>query len=265
MPQSRAPVVFVHGLWLHAQSWGPWVDHFRDAGYDVSAPGWRGEPPSVAEAREDPDAVAGHGIESVVEHFSAVIATLPQPPVVVGHSFGGLIAQRLLGQGLAAAAVAIDAAPIKGVVYLPPSALRVAAIVLRNPANRKAAVSLSKEQFRYGFGNAVSQDESDDLFERWCVPSPGRPLFEVAAANLSLRSPARVATRNTERGPLLLIAGGMDRTVPRSITMSTLKQYRTSTAVTDYKEFPDRGHSLVADNGWQEIADYALRWLADTD
>ena len=261
--RDRTPVVFIHGLWLHATSWGPWVERFQEKGYEPFAPGWPGERPRVEDARKNPDAVAGHGIDSLVEHFAASIGTLTQPPVVVGHSFGGLIAQRLLGQGLAAAAVAINAAPIKGVLYLPPSALRVASIVLRNPANRKGAVSLTREQFRYAFGNAVQRDESDDLFERWTVPSPGQPLFESAAANLLPRSPARVATGNGERGPLLLVAGGMDRTVPWTITMSTLKQYRISTATTDFKEFPDRGHSLVVDSGWLEIADHALGWLAE--
>lgn len=263
MRENRTPVVFIHGLWLHATSWGPWVERFREAGYEPIAPGWPGEPPTVAAARKDPDAVAGHGIDSMVEHYAAVIGTLGQAPVVVGHSFGGLFAQRLLGQGLAAAAVAIDAAPVKGVVYLPPSALRVASIVLRNPANRKGAVSLNREQFRYGLGNAISQDESDALYERWNVPSPGQPLFEAAAANILPRSPTRVATGNTDRGPLLLVAGGMDRTVPRTITMATLKQYRISAATTDYKEFPDRGHSLVVDSGWQEIAEHTLDWLAE--
>ena len=259
---DATPVIFIHGLWLHSASWGPWAERFHEAGYEPFAPGWPGEHSTVAAARQNPETVAGHGIESLVEHFAASIGTLKKLPVIVGHSFGGLIAQRLLGQGLAAAAVAIDAAPIKGVLYTPPSALRVAAIVLRNPANRKGAVSLSREQFRYAFANAVPRNESDELFERWAVPSPGQPLFESAAANLLPRSPASVATGNAERGPLLLVAGGMDRTVPWTITMSTLKQYRISPATTDFKEVPDRGHSLVVDSGWSEIADHTLGWLA---
>jgi pimeloyl-ACP methyl ester carboxylesterase len=180
---------------------------------------------------------------------------------VIGHSFGGLIAQRLLGQDLAAAGVAIDPAPIKGVLYLPPSALRVASIALRSPANRNQAVALTPEQFRYGFGNALPAPEATELYQQWTVPSPGKPLFEAAAANLTRRSPAKVDTGNKTRGPLLLIAGGHDHTVPASIVRSTRKLYHKSPAVTDLREFNDRGHSLTIDHGWHEIADEVLNWL----
>ena len=192
---------------------------------------------------------------------AAIIRALDTKPIVIGHSFGGLIAQRLLGEGLAAAAVGIDAAPIKGVVFLPLSALRVASIALRNPGNKKRAVALTAKQFRYGFANAVSAAESADLYERWAIPSPGRPLFEAAAANFSPQSPARVDTDNPSRGPLLLTAGGQDHTVPPAITRSTLKLYRKSPAVTDYREFAGKGHSLALDTGWQEVADFVLGWL----
>jgi non-heme chloroperoxidase len=258
---AGTPVVFVHGLWLHADSWGPWVDLFRETGYQPAAPGWPGDPSTVAEARENPQSVAGYGINDVVEHYAQIIGALEAKPIVVGHSFGGLIAQRLLGQNLAAAAVGIDAAPIKGVIYLPPSALRVASIALKNPANRNRAVSLTQKQFRYGFGNAVTAQESDQLYERWNIPSPGKPLFEAAAANLSPNSPAKVDTANAQRGPLLLTAGGSDHTVPASITRSTHKLYRKSPAVTDVKELPGRGHSLTIDSGWREVADVVLDWL----
>jgi pimeloyl-ACP methyl ester carboxylesterase len=261
MVAAGTPAVFVHGLWLHADSWGPWVERFREAGYTPAAPGWPGDSSTVAEARQNPDRVAGRGIDDVVEHYAGVIRSLQTKPVVVGHSFGGLIAQRLLGQGLAAAAVAIDPAPIKGVIYLPPSALRVASVALRNPANRKRAVSLTRQQFRYGFGNAISAEESNELYDRWTIPSPGRPLFEAAAANLMPRSPAKVDTRNQTRGPLLLTAGGVDHTVPAAITRSTRKLYHRSQAVTDLREFPDRGHSLTIDGGWRGVADTVLTWL----
>src|SRR3954454_20361739 len=204
------PVVFVHGLWLHAESWGAWIARFNEAGYQASAPGWPGDAETVAETRANPDSVAGHGIDEVVDHYAGFIGSLEAKPIVIGHSFGGLIAQRLLGNGLAAAAVAIDPAPIKGVLYLPPSALRVASVALRNPANRKRAVSLTEGQFRYGFGNAVSVEESKDLYERWTISSPGKTLFEAATANLSLHSPAKVDTRKPSRGPLLVTAGGRD-------------------------------------------------------
>ncbi len=261
MNAAGTPVVFVHGLWLHADSWGAWTDLFREAGYAPAAPGWPGDASTIEETRKQPDRIAGHGIDEVVEHYAGVISGLDAKPVVIGHSFGGLIVQRLLEQGLAAAAVAIDPAPIKGVIYLPPSALRVASVALRNPANRKRAVSLTAKQFRYGFGNALSAAESNELYDRWTIPSPGKPLFEAASANLSPRSPAKVDTRNATRGPLLITGGGKDHTVPRAISKSTLKLYGKSSAVTDYKEFPDRGHSLTIDSGWRDVADAALAWL----
>src|SRR5580658_4596358 len=207
MTQPGKPAVFVHGLWLHASSWGPWPELFQEAGYAPAAPGWPGDSDTVEEARRNPSQVAGKGINDVVDHYARIIRGLEAPPVVIGHSFGGLIAQRLLGQDLAAVAVAIDAAPIKGVLNLPVSALKVASIALRKPANRNLAISLTPEQFRYGFGNALPEQESAELYDRWTVPSPGKPLFEAAVANFTPRSPAKVNTGNKTRGPLLLTAG----------------------------------------------------------
>jgi len=260
---AGTPVVFVHGLWLHADSWGAWIDRFKEAGYAPVAPGWPGDSATVEETRKNAEQVAGHGIDDVVQHYAAIVGELETKPIVIGHSFGGLVVQRLLGDGLAAAAVAIDAAPIKGVVYLPLSALRVASVALRNPANKKRAVSLTPEQFRYGFGNALSAAESAELYERWTIPSPGKPLFEAAAANFAPHSPAKVNTANPSRGPLLLTSGGEDHTVPPSITKATLKQYRKSPAVTDFKAFPGKGHSLALDSGWPEVADAVLGWLEE--
>ena len=262
MTPASGHVVFVHGLWLHATSWAPWMELFQAGGYTPVAPGWPGEPDTVDEARSQPDEVAGKGIDDVVEHYAQIIRDLDAPPIVIGHSFGGLIVQRLLGQDLAAAAVAIDPAPIKGVLLLPASALRVASIGLRNPANRNKAVALTPEQFRYGFGNALPAQESADLYDKWAIPSPAKPLFEAATANFSPRSPAKVNTTNKTRGPLLLIAGGHDHTVPAAIVRSTRKLYHKSPAVTDLQEFNDRGHSLTIDHGWREIADDVLSWLA---
>ena len=261
MTQPGRPAVFVHGLWLHASSWGPWLELFQEAGYAPIAPGWPGDPDTVEESRRDPGQVAGQGIDDVVSHYARIIRELAAPPVVIGHSFGGLIAQRLLGQDLAAAAVAIDAAPIKGVLNLPLSALKVASIALRRPANRNLAISLTAEQFRYGFGNVLPEQESAELYDRWTVPSPGKPLFEAALANFTPRSPAKVNTASKTRGPLLLTAGGNDHTVPAAITTSTRKLYHKSPAITDFIEFPDRGHSLTIDHGWREIAQAALDWL----
>jgi non-heme chloroperoxidase len=261
MTTPGMPVVFIHGLWLHASSWGAWEDHFRAAGYSPVAPGWPGTSDTVEESRQHPERLAGKGINDVVEHYAGIIRGLPAQPVIIGHSFGGLIVERLLGQNLAAAGIAIDAAPIKGVLKLPPSALKVASIGLRKRANRQGAVSLTREEFAYGFGNALTPQECGELYDRWTVPSPGKPLFEAAFANFVPGSPAKVDTGNKTRGPLLLIAGGQDHTVPAAITRSTRKLYHKSPAITDFQEFPSRGHSLTIDSGWAEIADYGLGWL----
>ena len=255
------PVIFIHGLFLHASSWEPWVRLFRDAGYDPQAPGWPGEPDTVEQAREHPDAVAGKGIDDVTGHFARIVDECPVPPVLVGHSFGGLIVEKLLGQGYGAAGVAIDPAQIKGVLPLPLAQLRAALPALGNPANLHRAVSLTREEFRFGFGNALPQEESDALHERWTIPSPARPLFQAAAANFVLHSQAAVDTDNSTRGPLLLISGTADHTVPDVVTRSTLKQYRHSTAVTELTQFEGRGHSLTVDNGWKEVADTVVQWL----
>jgi alpha-beta hydrolase superfamily lysophospholipase len=261
MPTNPTPVLFIHGLWLHATSWQPWMDLFAEHGYAPSAPGWPGDGESVEATRADADSVANRGVEEVTEHYAKIIGSMEQPPVLVGHSFGGLLVEKLLGEGLGKAGIAIDAAQIKGVLPLPISALHATLPVFKNPANKHRAVSLTSEQFRFAFGNAVSAEESDELFERWTIPAPGRPLFEAAAANFSLHSPTKVRTDNSTRGPLLLIMGGQDHTVPEAITKSTLKQYKHSTAVTDLIEFADRGHSLVVDSGWRQVAESCLSWL----
>jgi pimeloyl-ACP methyl ester carboxylesterase len=257
------PVVFVHGLWIHPTSWQPWIERFRNAGYDPTAPGWPGDPATVEQANDDPDRLAGYGIEEIVEHHKRHIGGLEERPIVVGHSFGGLIAQRLLAEDFAVAAVAIDPAPIKGVLRLPISAVRVAWPALRNPANRRKSITLTSEQFRYGFGNAVSQAESDSLYRRWAIPGPAKPLFEAGFANVTLASPAKVDTKTSTRGPLLLIGGGHDHTAPVSVTRATYRRYRKSTAVTEILEFPDRGHSLTLDSRWRDIADASIGWLAE--
>jgi pimeloyl-ACP methyl ester carboxylesterase len=256
-------VLFIHGLWLHSSSWEPWIERFREAGYEASAPPWPGEPETVGAARDDPDALAGYGIDDVVESYGAVIDAMDEAPILIGHSFGGTIVEKLLGQGRGRAGIAIDAAGIKGVLPVPISALRSAFPVLKNPGNRDRAVSLNAEQFRYAFANAVSEEESAALHERWAIPAPGKPLFQAATANLTPHSEDAVNTRNGDRGPLLLIAGGQDHTVPEKVTKSTLKQYKHSDAVTELVEFDDRGHSLVIDSGWPDVADACLKWLRE--
>ncbi|HEX4687078.1 MAG TPA: alpha/beta fold hydrolase [Nocardioides sp.] len=259
------PVVFIHGLWLHSTSWQPWMELFASAGYRPVAPGWPHEPATIEEARANPDVVANLSIDEVTDHYAGIIAGLDEPPVVIGHSFGGLFAEKLLGQGHGAGAVAIDPAQIKGVLPLPLAQLRSGLPALGNPANLHRSVSLTKKEFRYGFGNAVSEEESDRLYDSWTIPSPARPLFQAAAANFVMHAQAAVDTANTERGPLLLISGTADHTVPDVVTRSTFKQYRDSTAVTELKQFEGRGHSLTVDSGWHDVAEAVLAWLKDHD
>jgi pimeloyl-ACP methyl ester carboxylesterase len=261
MSDTRTPVLFIHGLWLHATSWQPWVELFREAGYEPLAPGWPGIPDTIEAARANPDSIADHGIDDVTDHYAQIIGALPQLPIIIGHSFGGMIAEKLLGMDLGAAAIGIDAAQIKGVLPLPLSSLRATLPVFKNPANAHKAVSLTADQFAYSFGNALPRDESDALYERWTIPAPGKPLFEAATANFRLHSPDQVNTKNENRGPLLLVMGKQDHTVPEAITKSTVKQYRHSDAVTELAEF-DRGHSLVIDSGWRDVADGCLSWLS---
>ena len=263
MPGTGVPVVFVHGPWLHSTSWQPWADRFREAGYDPVLPEWPGVPETVAEARARPDTQAGVGIDEVIEHHAGIVAGLERSPVLVGHSFGGLVVQALLGRGLGRAGVAIDPAPIRGVLRLPAAQLRTALPVLSNPANRGRAVSLTPAQFRAAFGNALPAEEADRLHEQWAIPGPGKPLFQSALANMTPRTRAATAvdTHRAERGPLLIISGGADRTVPDSVSRAAYKLYGKAAAVTEFRQFPDRGHSLTVDSGWTEVADAALDWL----
>lgn len=260
---GSTPVLFVHGLWIHASAWQPWVEYFSAAGYDPSAPGWPGDLETVEATRADPSGLDDVGIEAICRHYAGIIEASGTRPIVVGHSFGGLIAQELLAHGFATAAVAIDPAPIKGVKILPFAQLRAGLPVLGNPANRKRTVALTAKQFRYAFGNAIPEDESDALFEAWTIPGPGRPLFEDATANFVKDSPATIDTHAAERGPLLLVSGTEDHTVPRSVTVAVAKLYEGGPSTTDYREFAGRGHSLTIDSGWRDIADAALAWLQE--
>ena len=256
-------IVLIHGLWLNPLSWEHWVERYSARGYTVIAPAWPGMDASVEDFRKDPSPAYGVGVAAVTDHYAEIISALDQPPIIIGHSFGGLIAEKLLGQGHAAAAVAIDPAQIKGVLPLPLSQLRAGLPALGNPANLHKAVSLTEKEFRFGFGNAVSEEESDALYEKWTIPSPARPLFQAAAANFVLHSQAKVDTDNDKRGPLLLISGTADHTVPDVVTRSTFKQYRDSLAVTELQQFEGRGHSLTIDSGWKDVATAVLEWLAD--
>lgn len=258
---TRTPVVLIHGLWIHSSSWQNWMDAYQQAGYRPVAPGWPGDGESVAATRRNAADVANRGIEEITDAYRRVIGGLDAAPVVIGHSFGGLIAQKLLAEGHARAAVAIDPGQIRGVKPVPLAQIRSGLPVLSNPRNKKKAVSLTGKQFRYAFGNALPQAESDELFERWTIPGPGRPLFEASTANFSKSSPAAVDTKKFDRGPLLIVGGGEDHTVPEVVARAAHKLYAGSSATTDYKSFPDRGHSLVFDHGWHAVADYTLAWL----
>lgn len=255
-------VVLIHGLWISHTAWQPWIDYFAAQGHHAIAPAWPGEHDSVEATRAHPSDQAGFGIDDLTDHFANVLEQFPTPPVVIGHSFGGLIAQRLLGQNKVAAAIAIDPAPIKGVKPLPIAQLRSAFPVLGNPLNRGRAKALTEAQWRYGFGNALTPAESDALWEQWSIPSPGKPLFEAATANFAPHSPAAVDTANSSRGPLLITAGTADHTVPYVSAKAAHRLYRKSNAITDFHEFEGRGHSLTIDGGWRDVADTTLAWMA---
>jgi pimeloyl-ACP methyl ester carboxylesterase len=255
------PVVFVHGLWLLASSWNRWRELFEDSGYITLAPSWPDDPETVEEAKHDPEVFARKRIAQITDHYVDAIRQLRMKPAVVGHSFGGLIAQRLAGLGIAAVTVAIDPAPFRGVLPLPAAALKSASAVIGNPANYTRAVPLTFEQFRFGFANAVSEREAHELYETFAVPGSGVTVFQAATANLNPWTEAKVDTENPERGPLLIISGEKDHTVPWAVASASYKRQKRNVAVTDIAEMPNRGHSLTIDSGWREVADTALAFV----
>jgi non-heme chloroperoxidase len=255
------PVVFVHGLWLLPSSWDRWVTVFEEAGFTALAPGWPDDPDTVAEANTHPEVMAHKTVGQVADHFSQIAGALTIKPVVIGHSFGGLLAQILAGRGRASATVAIDPAPFRGVLPLPLSALKSAWPVLGNPANRNRAVPLTFEQFRFGFANAVTEDEAHELYKTFAVPASGAPLFQAATANFNPWTEAAVDTDNPERGPLLIISGEKDHTVPWAIANASFKQQKGNSGVTEIVEIPNRGHALTIDSGWREVANTALAFV----
>jgi non-heme chloroperoxidase len=255
------PVVFVHGLWLLSSSWDPWRELYEENGYITLAPTWPDDPESVEEARRDPDVFAKKMVKQVTDHYLDAIGRLTIKPAVVGHSFGGLIAQRMAGTGASAVTVAIDPAPFRGVLPLPASALKSAAPVIANPANSRRAVSLTFEEFRFGWANALDEDEARQLFDTFHVPASGVPLFQAATANLNPFTEAKVDTKNPDRGPLLIISGEKDHTVPWAIANASYKRQKRNPAHTAITELPDRGHSLTIDHGWREVAQTALDFI----
>jgi len=255
------PVLFVHGLWLLPTSWDRWAAMFADAGYAPVSPGWPDDPDTVAEANADPEVFANKMIGMVADHYSQVIGTLTRKPAVIGHSFGGLLAQIIAGRGQSAATVAIDAAPFRGVLPLPLSSLKAGFPVLGHPSSRHHAVPLTYDQFRYSFANAVSEDEAKQLYDTFAVPAPGAPLFQAAAANLNPLTEDKVNTRNPGRGPLLIISGAKDHTVPTAISAAEFKRQQHNPGITEFTEIPDRGHALTIDSGWAQVAQTALAFI----
>jgi non-heme chloroperoxidase len=258
---TATPVVFVHGLWLLPSSWDRWAAMFEEAGFVAVTPGWPDDPETVAEAKAHPEVFAGKGIGEIADYEEAIVGRLERKPVVIGHSFGGLLTEILAGRGLAAASVAISPAPFRGVLPLPFSALRSSSAVLSNPLNRHRAVPLTYDQFRYSFANAVAEDEAKELYESYSVPGPGEPIFQAAAANLNPWSEAKVNTKNPERGPLLIISADADHTVPWSVANASYKREQKNPGVTEIVKMAGRGHALTIDKGWQEVAKTALAFV----
>ena len=258
---GRPPIIFIHGLWLLPNSWDRWRSVFEEAGYTTLAPGWPDDPNTVEEANANPEVLAHKTVGQIADHFEDVVGKLTKKPALIGHSFGGLLAQILAGRGVADATVAIDPAPFRGVLPLPLSALKSASPVLGNPLNHGRAIPLTYDQFRYAFANAVDEDEAKVLYNTYAVPGSGVPLFQAATANLNPWTEVKVKSKNPDRGPLLLISGEKDHTVPWAIANASFKKQRRNKGVTEIVEIPGRGHSLTIDNGWREVADTALAFV----
>jgi pimeloyl-ACP methyl ester carboxylesterase len=260
MTEVPETVVLIHGLWMTSRSWEFWADRYRDRGHTVIAAGWPGMDADVDALRRNSAMIAEQTIANIVDHYATIIRGLDRPPIIIGHSFGGAFTQVLLDQGLGAAGVAVDSAAVKGVTKLPFSTLRTGWPILRNPANRRRAVSITAKQFHYRFTNHLTLEQSAPLYDRYCVPGAGHVLFEGATANFSKSAATKVNFGNDQRAPLLFIAGGLDHVSPPSINKSNAHKYRKSTAITDYKEFAGRSHFTIGQTGWEEVADYALDW-----
>ena len=253
-------IVFIHGLWMTALCWENWIRRYTGRGYRVIAKSWPGMDIDIDELRRDPSPVAALGVTEIVDHYEAIIRELDRPPIIIGHSFGGLITQILLDRGLGIAGVAIAPAPVKGILLLPFSTLKVSFPALSNPANNHRAVPLTPEQFHYAFTNSLSEEDSLAVYNRYAVPGPDHVLFQVAFANFNPHAATAVDFQNNDRAPLLLVSGGKDHVSPASVVEANFKLYRKSTATTEYKEFPERTHYMLGQSGWEEVADYALTW-----
>ncbi len=258
---AKTPVVFIHGLWMLREAWAPWRELFEANGFATVALDWPNEPETVADARANPQAMAKVGVGETADHLEKALRRLERKPAIIGHSFGGLFTQMLAGRGCAFASVPIDPAPFRGVIPLPLSAIRAALPVLGNPLNRGKAVALNAKQFKFAFGNMLTEEESGALHEKLMVAAPGRCLFEAAMANINPFTPVKVQTKNNDRGPMLVVSGEKDHIVPHAMAYAAYKRQRHNSAVTEFVEFKDRGHSLVVDSGWKEIGEAALAFV----
>ena len=258
---GSTPVVFIHGLWLLPSSWNNWVEFFEENGYAGMTPDWPDDPETVEEARANPDVLANKSLKQVADHTAEVIGGLQKKPAVMGHSTGGLLTFMIADRGLSAASVAIDPGPFRGVLPLPIAALRSAAPVLKNPFNRSRAITLTLDQFKYGWANALSDEEAKQLYETYHVAAPGKALMQMANANLNPWTEAKVDPKNPERGPLLIIDGEKDHTVPWAIANAAYKRQSHNEAVTEIEKIPNRGHALTIDSGWREVAQKALDFV----
>ena len=258
---GNTPAVFIHGLWLLPSSWDNWAEFFKKAGYAPLTPDWPDDPETVEEARANPEVLAGKKLGEVADHTAEVIAGLERKPAVMGHSTGGLLAQLIADRGLSAATVAIDPGPFRGVLPLPYSTLKVSAPILRNPLNRGRAITLTFDQFKYGWANALDEEEARRLYDTYHVAAPGVALMQMANANLNPFTEAKVDTKNPERGPLLIIEGDDDHTVHPAIAKAAYKRQRRNEGVTELKTIPNRGHALTIDSGWRAVAQTALDFV----
>jgi pimeloyl-ACP methyl ester carboxylesterase len=258
---TATPVVFVHGLWLLPSSWEPWAELFEQAGYVALTPAWPDDPETVEKARANPDVLAGKTLKQTADHTTDIINALDRKPAVIGHSTGGLLAQMLAGRGLSAATVAIDPGVFRGVLPLPGSVLKGVGPFLANPLTRGRAITLTFDQFKYGWTNALDEEESKELYNTFHVAGSGISLVQMGNANLNPWTQAKVNTKNPHRGPLLIIDGEKDHTVPWAIANAAYKRQRRNPAVTEIVKIPNRGHSLTIDHGWREVAETALTFV----
>lgn len=254
-------IVLIHGLWMTPLSWEYWANHYTERGYDVYAPSWPGMERDVRALRRDPESFADIGFKRIVDHYEKLVIDLEHPPILIGHSFGGLVVQVLLDRGLGCCGVAIASAPIKGIWTLPYSTMRVVTPQLLTLKGRKCA-ALTPAQFHYAFMNTSTAEESFLIYQRYAVPGPDRVLLQAELANFNPFAETAVNTRRNNRAPLLMIAGTEDHLIPPRIVKANVRAYRHSTAVTDYKEFPGRTHFIIGHDGWEDVANHALSWAS---